>query len=76
MTEYADDKELREIEEEIEDDEGTATLGTRFNIFRRDFKNFVLTFRILLGLLVLNGIAQTVFVVLIFLKMFFPWIFN
>jgi hypothetical protein len=73
MAQYEED--LKEIEEEILDEEGVASIKTSFNVFRRNFKSHVLNVRILFGILISIGIVQTVFVILIFLKLFYPWVF-
>jgi hypothetical protein len=69
------EEEIKEIEEEIAEDEGTASLDTRFTIFKREFKSHVLNTRILFSILILIGIIQTIFVILIYLKLFYPWLF-
>ncbi|MHA1187864.1 MAG: hypothetical protein ACTSSK_13505 [Candidatus Heimdallarchaeota archaeon] len=64
---HSHEEERKEIEEEIMDEDGTASLETRFNIFRRNFKNHVCNMRILLGILISIGIVQLVFIILIFI---------
>jgi len=76
MTQPYEEEEINEIEEEILDEEGVASLDTRFNIFRRNFKNHVLNMKVLLGILIVFGIAQTVFLILIFLKLFYPHVLG
>lgn len=69
MTQYeGKEEEITEIEEEIMDEEGTASLETKFNIFRRKFKNHVCNMRILVGFLCAIGIVQLVFIILIFIR--------
>ena len=61
--------ETKEIEEEIAEDDGTASLDTRLTIFKREFKSHVLNTKILFGILITIGIAIFIFVILIWLKL-------
>jgi hypothetical protein len=69
-------EDLEEINEEILVEEDIASLETRFKVFNRSFKNHVLNMRLLLGIIITLGIAQTVFLILIFLKLFYPYVFG
>ncbi|MHA1220536.1 MAG: hypothetical protein ACTSQB_02265 [Candidatus Heimdallarchaeota archaeon] len=59
MTQSEMEQELKEIEEEIEID----SLESRFNAFRRDYKNHALSMRILLLLVIIIGIVNIVLLV-------------
>ncbi len=76
MTQYEEEKEMKEINEEILEDEGVASIDTRFTIFKREFKSHVLNTKILFVILILISIVQTVFTILTYLKLFYPWIFS
>ena len=69
------EEDIKEIEEEILDEKGDASIKTSFKVFKRNFTSHVLNVRILFGILISLGIVQTVFVILIFLKLFYPWVF-
>ena len=53
------EEDLKEVEEELLDEEGSASLETRFNVFRRNFKSHALSMRTFMVILILNGLVQT-----------------
>ena len=53
------EEDLKEVEEEILDEEGAASLETCFNVFRRNFKSHALSMRTFMVVLILNGLIQT-----------------
>ena len=52
-------EDIKEIEEEILDEEGKASLGTRFNLFRRKFGQHAELVIAFLAIIILNGFVQT-----------------
>lgn len=57
MSKFED--EIKEIEEEIMDANDSASIETRFNVFRREFKNHALSMRIFMIILFISSLIQT-----------------
>lgn len=53
------EEEIKEIAEEIMDANDSASIETRFNVFRREFKNHALNVRIFMTVLIISSLIQT-----------------